>query len=135
MENEWFWALYNKSARTAIILVQNKINVELLYFIVEAQDCVQVVLATEYCVEVVGNKQWHENTGWHKVLIWESRCDRLVTYEYNMNSAIMNNSSRTNRYLSIAKIQIAYLYRTVQNIKERNTSTIIIIMAFKRGRK
>ena len=38
--------------------------------------------------------------GSDKVLIWESRCDRLVTYEYNMNSAIMINSSRTVRIIS-----------------------------------
>ena len=116
MDNEWFWALYSKSARTAIILVQNKINVELLYFIVEAQDCVQVVLATEYCVQVVGNKQWHENTGWQAwTKNWSERwrCDRLCSDEYTMNSAPMNNSSRT--YYSYGTFKL----RTIQHQVER----------------
>ena len=64
-------------------------------------DCAQIVLCTKDCVEVVGNKkmtQEREITGWRARTKNGSehwRCDWLVTYEYTMNSARMNNSSRT----------------------------------------
>ena len=63
---------------------------------------IDIVVVVVVIIKSDEREREHENTGWQT---WtkngseHSRCERLVTYEYTMNSARMNNSSHTEHYV------------------------------------